>query len=440
MCIILLISTSACKRNNTSFDSQTSSAIYSNESIIIVDSQVNESINGTENINSISTSSNEETSQLEVTSNVSSESSKVETQDNKVDSYDDIVCTAIYKFKQVGFSVSGSNTMLFVKLPQDWILEKSTNGYNILNASKVIGSITTSVSNNNTVNVFNNKLTVNDIDITHDIEQITANEEPSYIRVLSYKYTNDEGNTDSVIITVPYQEIDSSAAYKMITETTKSSYSTKSNLGILMPDNARKSILILGNSFIGSSRIGNILQTMCGNDVYVEAHARGYAHVGTYTSDTELMQYIKNGSYAAVLICGLYDQEAVTDLEYMISACKESNTKLAIFPAHNENQQKIDHAVSLYPDTILLDWKAEINHLISTGIDTSNFCINDSHKHSTPLAGYVGAHMIYRAFFNEIPKTTQFDDVTQEQLNLLGDYITTGTVILLNKDNVYALD
>ena len=88
---------------------------------------------------------------------------------------------------------------------------------------------------------------------------------------------------------------------------------------------------------------------------------------------------------------------------------------------------------------MLLDWKAEVDNLISTGINVSNFCIPDAHNHSTPLAGYIGAHMIYRAVFGEIPQTTEFTYVTNEQINLLGEYSTTGMVVLLDKSLAYEM-
>ena len=147
-------------------------------------------------------------------------------------------------------------------------------------------------------------------------------------------------------------------------------------------------ILILGNSFINSSRIGNTLQTMCGDKASVTAISRSYAHVETYTTDTQLMQSIRDGNYSVVFICGLYNQVSFDALQIMINACKTSNTKLAVFPAHNENQQNIEHVMSMYPDTVFINWKAEINSIISTGIDESYFCIADAHKHSTRRARF----------------------------------------------------
>lgn len=75
-----------------------------------------------------------------------------------------------------------------------------------------------------------------------------------------------------------------------------------------------------------------------------------------------------------------------------------------------------------------MDWKQEINSLIDDGINKWAFCIDDQHEHSTPLAGYVGAHMIYRAIYGELPTLDHgcsYVSTTQIK-QLLGNYLKTG--------------
>ncbi len=439
----MIFSMSACRKINTGVGSTLSSDTYSDESLIVSELQPDSSDTNTD-ISNISSTDNTttDTSNTNVNSEIVESSDTSETPDTD-NSYEDIVCTKIYNFRQVGFSIKSSNTMLFVTIPQEWKLEKNKNGYSILNNSQTIGSITASAkasSTDKSVNVFYGEINVNNLKVTHSIDRINSDNQPSYIRTLCYNYDDGHGNNNSIFISSPYQEMDSSAAYKMITEIKTAVSSTESNSGILQINDNRNKILILGNSFIGSSSIGSILQTMCGDEVSVEAIARGYAHVGTYSKDTYMMQKIRDCNYSAVFICGLYDHEAVLDLEDIINVCAESTTKLAIFPAHNENRSVIDSAIAKYPDTLLLDWKAEVDNLISTGISVSHFCIPDAHNHSTPLAGYVGAHMIYRAVLNKIPQTTQFSEVSESQINLLGDYVTSGLITLLDESSTYVIE
>ena len=68
----------------------------------------------------------------------------------------------------------------------------------------------------------------------------------------------------------------------------------------------------------------------------------------------------------------------------------------------------------------------EINSLIKAGRDKWDFCINDAHLHSTPLAGYVGAHMIYRAIYGEVPQGDMTSSISYKEIkNVLGDYVKT---------------
>lgn len=444
LCIIMLFSMTACRKNITHYSSDNSSDIYKSESLdVTVNDENTSSTDGNNSVTSSIIDSSGETTQLPSTnSDLINSSTTSSTQSEESHSYKDIVCTKITDFQQVSFSTSDSNLTMFVTIPKDWEFEKSNGGYNIIKNSKSIGTVTTSIKtpSNETVNVFTSQITTNNISVTHNIDQIAAEKTPSYTRTFCYNYTDENGKNKNIFITIPYQETDSSATYKIITEAKMVKASTSTNLGILKINDNRNKILILGNSFINSSQIGNILQTMCGDEATVEAVSRGYAHVETYTADAQIMQNIRNGKYSVVFICGLYNQVSFDALQLMINACKTSDTKLAVFPAHNENQQNIERVMSMYPDTVFINWKAEIESLISTGIDVSNFCIPDAHNHSTPLAGYVGAHMIYRAVFNKIPQTTQFVEPAKSEIDLLGDYVTTGTIDLLDINSIFVLD
>lgn len=350
-----------------------------------------------------------------------------------------IVCVKTLGLQQISFCDKDSNALINIKIPKEWKLEKSKNGYNVVKESQTIGSIVISKkadSKNETVNVFKGEMTTGELKVTNSIDCTKYDKTPMYTRTLYYSYDDKHGNEKFLALTVPYEEIDPSNILTMMTEVKKSEAYIEKNLGVLQIQDNSKKILILGNSFVGTSNIGGILQEMCGPDVLVEAHSRGYGTVLTYTSDIEMMQKIREGNYSAVFMCGLYYTSDVLELANMINACENSNTKLALFPAHNEQRFLIDNATSSYPNLLLLDWKAEIDNLISRGIDVSNFCINDAHKHSTPLAGYVGAHMAYRALFSKIPKATSFSQVPQWQLGLLGRYVTSGSILLYDENSV----
>lgn len=195
--------------------------------------------------------------------------------------------------------------------------------------------------------------------------------------------------------------------------------------------NDSKTILILGNSFVGSSQIGaflNDILTQRNTSMTCQAISRGYATVQTYTSDTALMESIAAGEYCYVFQCGFYTYPDATALQKMVTACKESNTGLVIFPAHNEQTGVINIATGVP----ILNWKNEINAIIDRGVAYEEFCMNDAHQHSTPLAGYVGAALIYQAIFKDVPPVlSQAPLTTQEVEQILGFYANT-----LNRNHV----
>jgi hypothetical protein len=201
------------------------------------------------------------------------------------------------------------------------------------------------------------------------------------------------------------------------------------------------SIASFGNSFISSSSIGGILYDMHMQNnkaIYVDAQARGYAHIDTYVSDGALMEMVRGGMYNVVFICGV---NSIPKLEALKEICDASNTTLVVLPAHNESQGQIDNVRNQHPEIMVMDWKAEIDALIEDGRDVWDFCVPDEHKHSTPLAGYVGAHMIYRAIWGEIPTGEIQYGVSWDVIDsVLGDYAKTGRVITVNPENVLTLE
>lgn len=171
-----------------------------------------------------------------------------------------------------------------------------------------------------------------------------------------------------------------------------------------------KPILILGNSFVGTSEVGSSLTSMIQTSNVekrpVTAVSVGYASVSKSWSEYE--GKMKKGDYAAVFMCGFYSSSDVTALQKFADLCESSNTPLVIFPAHNESYE--DSAHTKYPNLLFLDWKCEVDDFLSEGVEWSDLCINDSHNHSTPLAGYIGAHIIFRAVFGKVPSEKTFND------------------------------
>ena len=245
-----------------------------------------------------------------------------------------------------------------------------------------------------------------------------------------YYAVEKESQKCPITLTVSYGEVSNGTAFRLLNHAAAKKITGGDRLGDLSELKDGR-IAILGNSFIGTSQVGQILKEMLtnhGKSAKVTAISRGYATVKTYIEDSSLMNSIRNGSYDAIFLCGFYSASEASNLTAMKEACDASGTRLVLFPAHNENRTTITSASTKHLSLYLMDWKQEIDSLIAGGIDKWDFCINDQHSHSTPLAGYVGAHMIYRAIYNELPNLDGgCSYVSTSQIKqLLGDYLTTG--------------
>ena len=243
-----------------------------------------------------------------------------------------------------------------------------------------------------------------------------------------YKYVATLENT-VITITVDYCELSSNAASSLLRQNSFITRSDALGFGTVKP-NGNGPILIIGNSFISTSKIGSILSEMLTRNkktLEVKAISRGMATVATYIADTTLMNEIKQGKYSVVFVCGLYSSDEINNLEQLQKYCNRSKTPLVVFPAHNESAGVITKAQRKLSNISVLNWKDEIDELIYDGRNKWDFCVDDYYQHSTEIAGYVGAHMIYRSIFGEIPSARIGTSISQQSIaTVLGDYAKTG--------------
>lgn len=360
------------------------------------------------------------------------------------DSYLDVAC---YSAKSYGTFLVGSQEdtdVLSIKLPISWILTKKDSSYVIFNERGEIGKIFPGVAQDAALwepaCEEEHKATAS-VSVGKIIEKRVNGSDFRHRFTFTYRSNNGER---TITLTSNYAEADSSAQNVIFSSAETKRVRSDPKIGIISAPSAKQTVLILGNSFIGTSKIGGILQEMCnqnGKNCTVTAYSRGYANIGTYATDSSVVDSIKAKTFGAVFLCGCYssDTEPVNHYGTLKKACDTAGIPLILFPAHNESADVIKRIRNKYPDDLFLNWKEEINTLISEkGIDTWDFCINDQHKHSTPLAGYVGAHMIYRAIFGEIPKKYQsnyFDSASYYAT--LGDYVTNPSFLIDAKATVY---
>ena len=65
--------------------------------------------------------------------------------------------------------------------------------------------------------------------------------------------------------------------------------------------------------------------------------------------------------------------------------------------------------------------------------------MDDYYDHSKPLAGYVGAHMIYRAMYGEIPTAKMTSSISQSYVDsILGNYVSSGVIpVFIGRNILY---
>ena len=339
-------------------------------------------------------------------------------------------CRTIKEREDIHFDL-GSNFDIALSFSKDWILSAIDGGYDIKRDTKTIGSIIKGSAESAEWSVEKSYSKTNNpsFSVKKIIEKKASGDTTDYRYRFEY---NCKTNGTPVILSmcIDYTELDGNAADRLYTSAKISSITTVQDKSLSDLDG--KVSLILGNSFISSSEIGYILDEMIfsnNNICGFEAISQGYATVETYATNPEMISNIESGDYKAVLICGFYSDGEITHLKTLEKACQKSNTKLIIFPAHNESEKSINAARNACPTLEFLDWKGELDMLIDSGVDKWKLCVDDAHKHSTPLAGLVGAHMIYRAIYGEIPS---LDGIFSVDINnaktILGDYLTTGHV------------
>lgn len=359
-------------------------------------------------------------------------------------SYEDIDRRPSNGYKPFYYGFHNDSTLLLLSHPMEWELAEADGGFDILRDSETVGSLfgapaddTADYTVLHTESHFKNGVRVNKY-----IEQRNGGTGFRYRYV--YEYPSD-GHTRTVTLTAACAEIDDRNRDRFYSDVLAFDRIESDTLGALASDQGEpSSILILGNSFISSSDIGSILTEMLqneGRDCTVEAVSRGYANVGTYANDSEYLALIREGTHEFVFICGLYSESQVKNLKPLKEACEESGATLVIFPAHNESADAVTAAQNEYPELFCLNWKEELDDLIIGGVDRWELCIDDAHDHSRPLAGYVGAHMIYRAIYGELPFEPMQYTIDQRHIdNILGDYAEVADLQVFDEDMISYLD
>ena len=265
------------------------------------------------------------------------------------------------------------------------------------------------------------------------VVRVLTEDSVDFRRVFSFTYG--DGDAERVVyMDIGYVDLDDEGCLKILEETTV--ITRNASVGTLSHFLEKpKSILILGNSFVRTSKVGLFLEDMIqsgdeGYEVVPVSVSSACVRVFTDVEPTKYLEPVRAGQYSVVFQCGFYHNDDISTFVPMIEACAASGTQLVFFPAYNENRSVLQSLFRKYPSITVVDWKQEVTDMIQAGVDKWDMCQDDAWLHSKPLAGYVGAHMIYRALFETLPPdlTSEAPLSMSEIRKKLGDYPDTGDV------------
>lgn len=358
---------------------------------------------------------------------------------SKDTSYKDIVCTEAASLQRVYFSFGQDLTIFSIAIPKDWTLSVDENkNYRILLGTTEVGTITPNTGSEQKKKgdkVFSKSgPKENNCSIVHSVYRYITDGNKSFRHHITFEFDDKNGTKRTLSLNVDYSALHDRTVTRLFYSVILETGATDPNMNLVnLNTNATPNILILGNSFVNSSDIGNILRDMADDELNVTAISVGMARVEIFATEPQhanLRSKIESGTYDAVFLCGFYNSQDVSHLTTMKQLCEKGGAELIIFQAHNE---KTNLSESVTASTKILDWRGEINHFINEmGVDYYDMCKNDTYDHSKPLAGYVGAHMIYRAVLGKIPPACQsygaYDLSHTYIVSKLGQqYVDTGT-------------
>lgn len=365
------------------------------------------------------------------------------------DGYKQVECREAQSYRTAYCGMEGSNTVLPLRVPEDWTFSGNRSGLNcgILRGGEQIGRIYPAekmLEHGTDCVAHTEDRLIAGASVERCILRCRDDAGSGYLHRLQFLYSDEFGN-QNLVLEVDYAELSEYALAKLSFSGEPVLMSNGTGIGALSQFRSlyRPGILILGNSFVNTSAIGGTLQEMIDNGSApgtVDAISIGYATVKGYVNNyPEYLNRISGREYGVVLMCGFYSHADADAFQKVVERCRETGTLLAIFPAHNESESAIRAARSKWKDeAVFLDWRGELDNLIRYGkVSRSQFCMQDQHSHSTPLAGFVGAHMIYRALFGEIPPEIGSGSMTTAKAyRVLGEYVNTGRIESVAEKNV----
>ena len=350
------------------------------------------------------------------------------------------------RFRFLTFAGEEDHTALRLKLPIEWSCVRQGAAYELMEQERVIGRVAEGIADKTDMSLVGSKTFEGVlVKIYNGVATRDNLTEPYYQIEFSYA-DGQKGKTVSVEVKQSGMDATLIRWCHQPEALSIRSYNEIPSVPIGNGNNA-ENVILIGNSFLFENYsniviiLRQLMKTAGREDCVPYRFSNGYATVTTLATEdgnyADMRRSISSGSFNAVFLCGLYSGEDVDNIAVIRQLCAESGTRLVLLPAHNESRALIEEAKETYPDIPCLDWKSEIDALIESGVKESEFVNDDAHGHSKPLAGYVGAHMLYRCLFGEIPPALLSGAaIDQSYVNAqLGSYVNEG-ILRVDEDEI----
>lgn len=330
--------------------------------------------------------------------------------------------------RQSSFGVKDSDHVLILEHPKQWGFSKVNGAYIIIEDGTKIGRLYpgNAPDLDEWKIVSSQTLEKEDISVYEYIEKYGSGVTLRFRYRYSFEYIDNNGKTSYYTLILDYTKLAASSERRIFKFTKIQDLTVDPGYGKLshLKD---KSVYFVGNSFIGYSEIPYILEEMAyrnGKQLKVDHIWLPNTRMYDFARNSEILATIKSGKYDAIFICGMYGSDDAIHCDKIKEVCKAAGVELILFPAHNESAAVVTATKARHSDLEIIEWKNEIESLISDNRNFWDFCYNDGPKHSNEIAGYVGAHMIYRAIYGKNPTAPVSQYVKQADVNrILGDYI-----------------
>lgn len=316
------------------------------------------------------------------------------------------------EWRYVEFAQDANGNALFMPIPSDWSVTANGNGFTFSSGGKTVGTASYSMSTPSPNTYLGQELNMNG---GMGSRVLYKKDATHYTWVFSLKAKS----INTLYFSIDYTQL-SLANVDFILDSSRV-YTLNSTLTPAAITSSNGKILLAGDESVAEIAAPlSAMLTAGGKNKYTVLDATVAGGSATEYAKTAWIQRISDGEFGVVILGGFKTTEtgAVGKIR---DACKSGGAKLVFLLGQADTESVVKDLRKTYAAVSYLNWKDEFEALVSNGTNKAD--LYSSTGVSTALGGYVGAHMIYRSVFGEVPPTVSETATAKAKL---GHYVQTG--------------